>query len=265
MTSFRKPAVRKSSPRAPDAGVALPGGLAIAALTAGIVFAVGAGLLPTPQPAPPPAPVQAPPPVPPPPPPPPTPPALPGSDGAVDAPPLAATGDAGSVKTAKADEAPPAEKPPEAADEGTANPRKASDKDTQADKNTARESWRKNQPDISASGARASILIPIKGTTDGASSKFLLKKRTLVVTLPSAASLNTLKFYRLNREGYLSLWVDRGEPQVELGDGFVRATILRPGTAPPADDAKPAPAETEDKDKAKVKETKESEKDKDGG
>jgi hypothetical protein len=176
-----------------------------------------------------------------------------------------------------------AEAPPAAAEEASGSPIKSSDKDLQAYKNTAHESWRSNKPDISAVGGRASILIPIKGTTDGASSRFLKKTRTLLVTLPRAASLNTMRFYRLNREGFLSLWVDqaetnarpkdgsklkivlavRAEPQVEMGEGFVRATILRPEHASGADDDKPASAEPADDDKGKEKDRdKEKEKDK---
>jgi hypothetical protein len=118
----------------------------------------------------------------------------------------------------------------------------------QVDKDVARAAWRANWPDIRAVGPRASIIIPIKGSAEGGSYRLFAKTRAVVVTLPHAASLNTMHFYRLDQEGFRALWIFQDEnnaqpeegtklrltldvaaiPQVELYDDFVKITIRGP-------------------------------------
>ncbi len=115
----------------------------------------------------------------------------------------------------------------------------------QADKDIARAAWRANWPDIRAVGPRASIIIPIKGSAKGGSYRFFAKTRAIAVTLPHGASLNTMRFYRLDQEGFRALWIFQDEnnalpedgtklrltldvaatPQVELYDDFVKITV----------------------------------------
>jgi hypothetical protein len=118
----------------------------------------------------------------------------------------------------------------------------------QADKDIARAAWRANWPDIRVLGPRASIIIPIKGSAKGGSYRFFVKTRAIAVTLPHAASLNTMRFYRLDQEGFRALWIFQDEhnalpeegtklrlrldvaavPQVDLYDDFVKITIHGP-------------------------------------
>jgi len=118
----------------------------------------------------------------------------------------------------------------------------------QVDKDIARAAWRANWPDIRAVGPRASIIIPIKGSAEGSAYRLFAKTRAVVVTLPHAASLNTMHFYRLDQNGFRALWTFQDEhnalpeagtklrltldaaavPQVELFDDFVKITIRGP-------------------------------------
>jgi hypothetical protein len=118
----------------------------------------------------------------------------------------------------------------------------------QADKDIARAAWRANWPDIRAVGPRSSIIIPIKGSAKGGAYRFSAKARTISVTLPHGASLNTMRFYRLDQGGFRALWIFQDEntalpeegtklrltldvaatPQVDLYDDFVKITIRGP-------------------------------------
>ena len=200
-------------------------------------------------------------------------------DAAIVATAVTAAGDAGTAA---------ANTDPSLAEAGTpkADPtEKGPDDVSQVHKDVARESWRRNKPDVSVANGRSTILIPLKGSSDDASQKYLKKTHTLVITLPKAASLNTMHFYKLNRDGFNVLWTDQEEtnakasdgtklrlvfsqhavPDVEIRDEFVRVTIARPapGKAAPA---KAAPAEKPEADEGsaadKDKDEKEKEKEK---
>jgi len=232
--------------RAADAGIARGPGLAVAGVTAAIVFAIGQQLFPVRSRQEPPAPapiVATPPPVV-------TPPAVDASAAAAEAG-TAATNvaDAGD-KTAGAEKKTEEAAEPPAADEASAD-HKPIDKQRQADKDLAREAWRRNRPDISVTGNKTSVLVPIKGSIKGSDFKILKKSRTVVVTLPRAVSMVTMRVYNLKHPSFKKLWIDQDEanaqpengtklrlilsqtfdPQVEITDDFVRVTIRRPEPA----------------------------------
>jgi hypothetical protein len=279
--------------RSPDAGIARGPGLVAAGVTAAIVFVIGHQLFPIkPRPAPTPPPIAT---------------ADAGAPGAmaaaVDAtaavtPPAADAGaaatniaDAGAAAVAIADagrrpptaEKEPAPEPVKPADEPAAEegpaagaPLSKAEKQRQADKDLAREAWRRNRPDISVAGSKTSILVPIKGSIKGADFKILRKSRTVVVTLPKAVSMVTMRVYNLKHPSFKKLWIDQDEanaqpadgtklrlilsqtldPQVEITDDFVRVTIRRPE---PAD----APAERAEKRSEPADEAAAPEKEKD--
>jgi len=253
-----------------QAGIGRPGGLLVAALTAAAVFVVGQHLVPQRATAPTPAPVLAPPA-----PPPPAP--MPAADAAArpdGAAPTDAAGDRGadgpeatrmapapaSATAAAATEAPappprkvpPAEAPPTAAPpaEAPAASSGASDHGAEkpGDKDVAREAWRHNRPDLSVDGPRASLLIPLKGSIVGATFNVTNKPHAVVVKLPQAASMITMRLYKVDREGFRLVRInqaeknakpedgtelkisltDLGPPQVEIKDDFVRVTVRRP-------------------------------------
>ena len=90
--------------------------------------------------------------------------------------------------------------------------------------------------------------MPIKGSIKGADFKIVDKRRTVVVTLPKAVSMITMKVYNLKHPSFRRLWIDQDEanaqpddgtklrltmsqtmdPQVEITDDFVRVTVRRP-------------------------------------
>ena len=235
-----------------DAGIARGPGLLVAAVTAAIVFAIGLQVFPVKPkqpPAPPPAPVA------------PTPPPAPAPVADAAAADAAPTADAGTAAAKAADAGAAVEKKEEAADaekpekaetekpaaEGTEDA-KPIDKQRQADKDLAREAWRRNRPDISVSGTKTSIMVPIRGSIKGAEFKIIDKKRKVIVTLPKAVSMITMKFYSLKHPSFKKVWIDQDEanaqptdgskvrfilsdsfdPQVDITDDFVRVTIRRP-------------------------------------
>ena len=153
-------------------------------------------------------------------------------------------------------EAPPAERdrPPAAGERQKAaaaptlaatGPEKPSDKDV------AREAWRRNLPDISApEETRASILIPIKGSIEGATYHINTKPKSVIVNLPKAESLITMRFYKIKREGFGNLWIKQEEgegttlklmlneattPQVEIKDEYIRINVRKPTDLAPKD------------------------------
>jgi hypothetical protein len=246
--------------RTTDAGIARGPGLAVAGVTAAIVFVIGQQLFPIrPRQPTPPAPIatadaQAPTT------------AAPADAGAIIAAPkveagvvatkttdaggaAADTGAAGAPEKAAAGE-PEQAKPAEEPTAGIA-PIKPIDKQRQADRDLAREAWRRNRPDISVVGTRTALLVPIKGSIKGADFKITDKRRTVTVTLPKAVSMVTMRVYNLKHPSFKKLWIDQDEanaqaqdgtklrlilsqafdPQVEITDDFVRVTIRRPQPA----------------------------------
>jgi puromycin-sensitive aminopeptidase len=265
--------LRGRAPRDPQAGVGRPGGLLVAALTAAAVFFVGQRLIPpheTPAPAPPAQVVE-----------PPAPyrsdAALGHSDGsaatAADAASPDARADGGAAPASDAASASDSRaarqaiddrRPPVKAAAGLAEtpapPTSAADKndEKQSDKDVAREAWRRNLPDVSVDGPRATLLIPLKGSSAGASFHVTNKPHAVVVKLPQAASMITMRLYRVEREGFRLIRInqaekdaqaedgtelkvslsDLGPPQVEIKDDFVRITVRRPTESPPAETKK---------------------------
>ena len=274
--------LRGRGKRNPQAGVGRPGGLLAAALTAAVVFLVGQQLIPrrpTPTLPPPPAvPARAP---------------LPATavDAAAlarpDGPPATVTDAAGRTDTAAHTDAAgpadaskvsaldaaalPVERTASALAGGTppSGPRgvadkssdKLSDGEKQSDKDIAREAWRKNLPDVSVDGPRATLLIPLKGSSQGATFHVTNRPHAVVVKLPRAASMITMRLYRVDREGFRLVRInqaekdakpddgtelkisltDSGGPDVEIKDDYVRVTVRRPspssahpGTTPDA-------------------------------
>jgi hypothetical protein len=237
----------------------------IALATAGATFAVGMIVLPIEKPAPEPPPPAAlsPPPAPAAPPPAPVP--APATDAAAltdasastpgDAKAAPAPTDATAEPAAKADAA----AAPEAASGGAKAEAPASREKT-AEKDVAREAWRKNQPDISVDGGKATMIIPIKGSIDGATYHVTTKPRSVLVTLPKGESMITMPYYPLKRDGFRQLWIkkdeqsgatvlrivlgDGSEPQADIKDDYVRVTVRRPAEAPD-EGGKPEGAKTE--------------------
>ncbi len=267
---------RADSPPPPPArrdgrsGAIRPAGLAAAIVTAGAVFGLGVLILPSISPEVPPVPVAAPPPPPP--------------VAAVDAAVVldAAKADAATVeastevsaevsaevstkvsakaapKAAPAPEPTPAEAPaPPVAVEKTkpaAEPSTAAKTDASgthekgADKDVARDAWRKNLPDISPEPGKSSILIPIKGSTDGSTYHVTAKPKSVLISLPKGESMITMPFYSIRHDGFRQLWIKKDDqtgattirvvlgeatdPQVEIKDEFVRVTVRRPDETP---------------------------------
>ncbi len=188
----------RSHARRLDAGIARGPGVAVAVVTAAGVFVIGLQLFPARrlEPTPPPAsPVVQPPPPPP----------APVADAATaaEAGAIAAkTPDSGTAAPEKTEETSETVKPtPEKTSDEAPSPseeRKAPiDKQRQADRDLAREAWRRNRPDISVTGNKTAILVPIRGSIKGADFKITDKKRTVTVTLPKAVSMVTLRVYNL--------------------------------------------------------------------
>jgi len=257
--------LRRPGPRDGQAGIGRPGGLLIAALTAAAVFFGGQRLIPRLAPTAPPPPVATQPPAPPPPPPAAaTDAAAPLADGASavldgaahDA--RAAAGpDAAAATSAEPTAAAPAARKPTSGDDE--KPAAAPSDEKQSDKDVAREAWRRNLPDLSVDGPRASLLIPLKGSSEGAAFHVTNKPRAVVVKLPHAASMITMKLYKIDREGFRLVRInqdekdakpedgteikvsltDLGPPQVEVKDDYLKVTVRRP-SAPLPGAAKPA-------------------------
>jgi hypothetical protein len=266
-------------------GAIRPAGLAAAIVTAGAVFGLGVLILPSISPEAPPVPVAAPPPPAPPPPPPPV--AARDAAVALDA----AKADAATVevsteaptevpektstkvapKPMPAPEPTPVEAPapPVAVQKAKAaaepsTPAKADTSGTHeksADKDVARDAWRKNLPDISPEPGKSSILIPIKGSTDGSTYHVTAKPKSVLISLPKGESMITMPFYNIRHDGFRQLWIKKDDqtgattirvvlgeatdPQVEIKDEFVRVTVRRPdesaATATPAAASPSAP------------------------
>ena len=100
---------------------------------------------------------------------------------------------------------------------------------------------------MSSAANKISVLIPIKGSSAGASSKVLRKTRTVVVTLPKAVAMITMPVYNLKHPVFHRVWIDQDEakakpedgsklrivlgqtydPQIEITDDFVRVSVRR--------------------------------------
>ncbi|HZL20338.1 MAG TPA: hypothetical protein VFG23_21575, partial [Polyangia bacterium] len=269
------------APRSAEAGIGKPGGLLVAAITAALVFALGQRVWPRHQPDVPAAPAfpptTAPAAVPP-----PADAAAARSDGAPAAAPGADAATTGSAPNggaaggdARRTSSDAGEAAPRSATESTkpakvapapgggaakaeaAPTRKGPEGDQEerpADKDVARQAWRSNRPDVSTDGNKSSILIPLKGSIAGAGFRVSNKPHAVIVTLPRAASLITMRVYRVNRGGFRLLWInqaekdpdpkdgsslklglsDLGDPLVEIKDDFVRVTVHRQAVGPSA-------------------------------
>ncbi len=142
-----------------------------------------------------------------------------------------------------------AEAPPVEKDSAKAAPSPgATATDKPSDKDIAREAWRRNLPDISTPEEnKTSILIPIKGSIEGATYHVSTKPKSVVVNLPKADPLITMRFYKIRREGLSNLWIKQEEgegttlrlnlneataPQVEIKDDYVRITVRKPADLP---------------------------------
>ena len=119
---------------------------------------------------------------------------------------------------------------------------------TMADKDIAREAWRRNWPTLCKVGdtGKASILIPIKGSIEKANGDLKRKPvREARVTLPEAESQLTLKLYKLRRMGFKDLKIGppedgpgvrlrvrlmpgAGDPIFEIKDGYAKITVALP-------------------------------------
>ncbi len=122
------------------------------------------------------------------------------------------------------------------------------------DKDIAREAWRHNVPDIRVEDVRAELLVPLKGSSAGATFHVTNRPHAVIIRLPNAAALITMKLYRLKKHGFRQLWIyqnetdakpedgtvlkvivaDPGPPEVEIRDDLVRVTIRDPAAGPPA-------------------------------
>jgi hypothetical protein len=168
---------------------------------------------------------------------------------------------AAEAKPAPTPEPKPAPTPePKAETRPEAKP--AATREKAADKDVARDAWRKNLPDISAEPGKAAMLIPIKGSTDGSTYHVTNKPKAVLVLLPKGESMITMPFYSVKHDGFRQLWIKKedetgttlrivlgeaSDPQVEIKDDFVRVTIRRPAAAAPS--AAPSePAAPSDKD-----------------
>jgi hypothetical protein len=119
---------------------------------------------------------------------------------------------------------------------------------TMAEKDIAREAWRRNWPTLCKVGdtGKAFILIPIKGSIDKANGDLKRKPvREARVTLPEAESQLTLKLYKLKRMGFKDLKIGppedgpgvrlrvrllpgAGDPVFEIKDGYAKITVAMP-------------------------------------
>ena len=240
---------RRLPPRHPSSGVARPAGVVLALATAAAIFGIGMLVLPPTEPPPLPAAPPPPPPAPPPAPPPPAP-VAPTPDAAA-APSEAAPPAPDAKLDAPAAEAKPAPvSSPTPAPEVKAEAKPVATREKGPDKDVARDAWRKNLPDISAEPGRAAMLIPIKGSIEGATYHVTVKPKSVLVVLPKGESMITMPFYSVKHDGFRQLWIKKedetgttlrivlgeaSDPQVEIsGDDFVRVTIRRPAEAPSA-------------------------------
>jgi hypothetical protein len=155
-----------------------------------------------------------------------------------------------AAHAAAAERAAPAEAPPATGKDSPAAapgaPGSSATADNKpTDKDIAREAWRRNLPDISSpDDTKASILIPIKGSIEGATYHVNTKPKSVVINLPKADPLITMRFYKIKREGLRNLWIlkqEEGEgttvklmlgeavsPSVEIKDDFVRINVRKP-------------------------------------
>jgi len=241
-------------PRDPQSGIGRSGGMLISALVAAAVFGIGIELLPhssARRPAPPPAVVAARPEAGP----PPRPDAAPPRDAAADATDAsehdaAPAAEAATPETARADAAaePPSPSPRAEPGPGATAVDKSSSAERPSDKDIAYAAWRNNKPDVRTDGDRASVIIPLKGSANGATYHITQKPHAVIMKLPKAAALITMRLYKIGRYGFRQVWVyqneanakaedgtvlkvitiDQGPPEVEVHDDFVRVTIHRP-------------------------------------
>ncbi|MES1209527.1 MAG: M1 family aminopeptidase, partial [Pseudomonadota bacterium] len=240
-------------PRNPQGGIARPGGLLVSAVVAAAVFGAGVQLLPKPAPEP-------------------SRPAWPAADasarhapdaatarpdGAADAADAHLTADAATdTLVDRANEAATGGAPEDAAAPlagGGGAGAKAAVPERPTDKDIAREAWRHNVPDVRVEDVRASLLVPLKGSSAGATFHITTRPHAVIIKLPKAAALITMRLYRVKKHGFRQLWIyqnetdakpedgtvvkvivtDPGPPEVEIRDDFVRVSIRDPAAGPP--------------------------------
>jgi hypothetical protein len=117
-----------------------------------------------------------------------------------------------------------------------------------AEKDMAREAWRRNWPTTCLVGdtGKAFILIPIKGSIDNGTWELRRKPvREARVNLPQAESQLTLKLYKLKRMGFKDLKIGgmddgngtrfrvrlqngAGDPVFDVKDGYAKITVATP-------------------------------------
>ena len=176
---------RSDDGRARDAGIARPAGIVVSAVIAAGVFIAGQRLLPLRKPEPAPAPVVAPPapsPV--------TPPAKPNC-GAAHARAAAAGGrcQCGRRGGGREDRRGSTSRKVSAHEDARAGARRLVSSSRSGERRidsraqsgaarqrSAREAWRRNRPDVSSAANKTSVLIPIKGSSAGSSSKVFARR-----------------------------------------------------------------------------------------
>jgi len=241
-----------SSPSTSGAwGVSRPLGIGVSLATGFVVFAIGASLFPVSRPLPPPPrpPIFVAPP-------PPTPPPVEATDAGAkgDAPTAMEATDAAAkaAMDARAESERAEDASVTQADAGEATgPDGGNESDPDcalADKDIAREAWRRNWPTLCKIGdsGKAFILIPIKGSIEKAIGDLKRKPvREARVNLPEAESQLTLKLYKIRRMGFKDLKIGppedgpgvrlrvrllpgAGDPIFEVKDGYAKITVAMP-------------------------------------
>jgi hypothetical protein len=155
---------------------------------------------------------------------------------------------------AAAEAKPSAPQEPKASAEAKPEAKPTAAREKLADKDVARDAWRRNLPDVSSEPGKAAMLIPIKGSIEGSTYHVSAKPKSVLVVLPKGDSMITMPFYSVKRDGFRQLWIKKedesgttlrivlgeaSDPQVEIRDDFVRVTIRRPAGAPATDPGAP--------------------------
>lgn len=93
------------------------------------------------------------------------------------------------------------------------------------DRERARDAWRRNLPEKLVVGRQAELLIPIKGSIEGAAYRATEKPPGIVVTLPHAVPMIVMPFYSLKWNGFRQLWLKMPAP--DNGADAERGSELR--------------------------------------
>jgi hypothetical protein len=116
-----------------------------------------------------------------------------------------------------------------------------------AEKDMAREAWRRNWPSVCSipSTGKAFILVPIKGSIEGETHELRRKpKREARVTLPAGSEFHlTMKQYKVKKLGFKDVSISNheggtrlrvkldpgaGDPVFEIKDGYAKITVATP-------------------------------------